>query len=98
MKSYKVIEDGIEYVYTENSFGDKIYYLNNQLHRENGPAVEYSAGDKSWYKHGKHHREDGPAKIYQDGTKQYWLNDERYYDIISDEEWIKLVLIISIIT
>lgn len=27
----------------------KVWYLNGQLHRENGPAVEYTDGDKSWW-------------------------------------------------
>lgn len=33
--------------------GDKRWWLNNQLHREDGPAVERSNGDVFWYIHGK---------------------------------------------
>ena len=29
------------------------YYLNDKLHREDGPAVEYSGGDKEYWYHGK---------------------------------------------
>ena len=32
-----------------NSFGDKHWYLNGKLHREDGPAVEYANGDKEWW-------------------------------------------------
>ena len=39
--------------YTEtNSNGTKCWYLNDKLHRVDGPAVEYSDGDKAWYLNG----------------------------------------------
>ena len=44
-----------------NEDGDKFYYLNDLLHREDGPAEEYADGTKVWYKNGKYHRENGPA-------------------------------------
>jgi protein associated with RNAse G/E len=47
------------------------------LHREGGPAVEYTNGNKWWYRYGKHHREDGPAIEYANGDKQWFLEDER---------------------
>ena len=62
----KVLEDGtIEY---KNSKG--------KLHREDGPAVEWSSGDKVWYLNGQLHREDGPAYERPDGTREFWLNGE----------------------
>ena len=57
--------------------GDKYWYLNGTLHREDGPALEYSNGDKEWHLNGKRHREDGPAVEYADGEKEWWLNNER---------------------
>ena len=33
-------------------FGTKRYYWNNKLHREDGPAVEWSNGTKEWYLYG----------------------------------------------
>ena len=33
--------------------GDKSWYLNGKLHREDGPAREYASGDKSWYLNGE---------------------------------------------
>ena len=41
--------------------GNKYYYKNDELHREDGPAIECTGGHKSWYIEGKLHREDGPA-------------------------------------
>ncbi len=37
------------------------WYLNNELHREDGPAIEYFDGAKAWYRNGLYHRSDGPA-------------------------------------
>ena len=50
------------------------WYLNNQLHREDGPALEYSNGDKYWYINGQRHREDGPAVEYSNGDKEWYIN------------------------
>jgi hypothetical protein len=54
--------------------GTKAWWLNGKLHREDGPAVEYSNGDKVWYLNGKCHREDGPAIERASGTKEWLLN------------------------
>jgi len=56
----------------------KEWYLNDQRHREDGPAVEYADGSKVWYINGKLHRDDGPAVEYADGYKAWYLNDERH--------------------
>jgi len=34
---------------------------NGKLHREDGPAVEYTDGSRLWYINGQLHRIDGPA-------------------------------------
>ena len=44
-----------------------------QLHRLDGPAVEWNSGSKEWYVEGKLHRLDGPACEYSDGTKQWYI-------------------------
>jgi hypothetical protein len=54
------------------------YNEKNQLHREDGPAIEGSDGTKYWYKNGKLHREDGPAIEYADGKKEWWVYGEQY--------------------
>jgi hypothetical protein len=48
------------------------WFLNGKLHREDGPAVEWTNGSKSWYLNGNLHREDGPAIEWEakDGSKQ----------------------------
>ena len=35
----------------------KEWYLNDQRHREDGPAVEYADGSKSWYLNGTEYTE-----------------------------------------
>ena len=54
--------------------GDKAWYLNGKLHREDGPAVERADGYKAWYLNGKLHREDGPAIEWGSGYKYWYLN------------------------
>ena len=57
--------------------GTKHWYLNDKLHREDGPAIEYADGTKYWWLNGKLHREDGPAVEYADGGKYWWLNGKK---------------------
>jgi hypothetical protein len=49
-----------------------------QLHREDGPAIEWSNGRKYWCLNGKLHREDGPAIEYLNGDKEWFINDKEY--------------------
>jgi hypothetical protein len=58
--------------------GSKRWCLNGQLHRKDGPAVEYTDGTKIWYLNGVPHREDGPAYEGLNGTKRWWLNDVKF--------------------
>ena len=62
--------------YTVKVYGDGIkhWYLNNKIHREDGPAIEWPDGTKFWCLNGKLHREDGPAVEYADGDKSWYLN------------------------
>ena len=69
--------------------GTKEWYLNGKLHREDGPAVEYSDGSKQWYLNGKLHREDGPAAEYPDGTKYWWFNDKRIHPESLVDLWLE---------
>ncbi len=66
MKEYKAI------VY--NSGTCRWYNSKGQLHREDGPALEFADGDKWWYLNNKRHREDGPAVKSADGYKAWYLN------------------------
>jgi len=64
----------IEYKVIVHVNGDKYWYLDGKLHREDGPAVEYANGNKYWLLNGKQHREAGPAIEYANGYKYWYLN------------------------
>jgi len=61
-------DSSIEY---EN--GNKKWYMNGLLHREDGPAIERVNGRKLWCKNGLLHRENGPAIEYENGDKRWYL-------------------------
>ena len=56
--------------------GTKSWSLQGSLHREDGPAIEWSDGTKSWYLNGKLHREDGPAVEWANGDKWWCLHNK----------------------
>jgi hypothetical protein len=64
----------IKYEVTVYANGDKLWRLNGEFHREDGPALEYSNGGKHWLLNGKYHREDGPAIDFINGDKCWYLN------------------------
>jgi hypothetical protein len=53
--------------------GIKRWFLNGKLHREDGPAIEWSNGTKEWWLNGKRHRSDGPAVERNKGSKEWWF-------------------------
>jgi len=62
-----------------NGRGTKCYYVNNKLHREDGPAIEWVNGEKQWIINGHLlHREDGPAILMPDGREYFFLNNIEY--------------------
>jgi hypothetical protein len=63
----------------------KIWMLNREHHRVDGPAIEWADGDKEWWLNGKRHCKDGPAIEYADGRNQWWLNGKNY----TEENWKK---------
>ena len=63
----------IEYIVKVED-GDRFWYLNGQLHREDGPAIERADGSRWWYLNGKVHREDGPAVELANGVCEWYLN------------------------
>jgi hypothetical protein len=89
--AYKKFDDGREFI--QNPDG-KEWFLNGELHREDGPAVEATNGDKFWYLNGEYHREDGPAEEYANGNKFWYLNGELHREdgpaceyANGDKEW-----------
>ena len=69
--------------------GFKAWYLNDELHREDGPAVEHADGSKEWWLTDEVHREDGPAIEFADGTKFWYLNGISYTKQAYFEELVK---------
>lgn len=57
--------------------GVKEWRLNNLLHREDGPAVEYSFGTKLYFLNGQPHRLDGPACEYNDGRTDWYVDGKK---------------------
>ena len=55
-------------------------YFNSagELHRDNGPAVEYKSGSRAWFQNGKLHRTDGPAVVWSDGEEVWFQNGLRH--------------------
>lgn len=64
---------------------DTIRYRNSddQLHREDGPAVEWEDGTRMWFLDELLHREDGPAVEGADGSLQWFLDGKR----LSEDEF-----------
>ena len=91
LKSFKVFES-----VTKNVLDDRIEYHNDegQLHRVDGPAIEWIDGGKEWWLNDKRHREDGPAVEWDNGSKVWYLNGKLHredgpaaeYDN-GDKEW-----------
>jgi len=67
--------------------GDKAWYLNGKLHREDGPAVECANGHKEWFLNGIRHREDGPALEKANGDKAWFLNGKFHREDGPAVEW-----------
>lgn len=63
--------------------------IDGELHRTDGPAIEYSDGYKCWYFNDKKHRVDGPAEEFNN-HKLWWINGERLSpekEIILNKWW-----------
>lgn len=75
----KIIDlEGNEIPFTgkiRNKNGDLCYYKDGNLHREDGPAVEFLNGTKEWYLKGKLYWVDGPAIERTSGQQdEYFIN------------------------
>lgn len=61
-----------------NEYGTKIWKLNGNYHREDGPAIEYANGTKAWLQCGKLHRTNGAAIEWLDGAKEWYVDGVRH--------------------
>lgn len=62
----------------------------DELHRVDGPAIEWHDGYKEWYLHGKIHRLDGPAIENSNGTKS-WYYEGEFINCNSQQEFKRLI-------
>ena len=69
MQTYKVTIDKEK---TIRWYNDK-----KQLHRLDGPAIEWTNGYKVWFVEDKLHRLDGPAIEYANGDKEWYVDEEQ---------------------
>lgn len=65
------------------------YWINDaeQLHREDGPAVEELGGSKYWYLNGNLHRAGGPAIEYSEGSKEWYQHGFKHREDGPAAEW-----------
>ena len=57
--------------------GYRQWWQNGQLHRLDGPAVEYADGTREWWQKGLRHRLDGPAIEWANGHKEWWIEGKQ---------------------
>ena len=77
--SEQAVFDALKYRIEDDGFGTRRYYNTaGQLHRTNGPAIEYANGTKYWCQNSLIHRTDGPAIEYADGEKRWYQHSQRH--------------------
>jgi hypothetical protein len=70
--------------------GMTYYWKDNELHREDGPAVEWPDGSSIWVYNGRQHRLDGPAKHILVSNKIWydtWWVDGKLVPVKSQKEF-----------
>ena len=58
----------IEYTVKVSREGNKFWYLKDEIHREDGPAIEWANGGKFWYLNGKQVTEEKHKKLATKST------------------------------
>ena len=73
--SEQAVFNALKYRIEVDDDGSRRYYnTNGELHRTDGPAVEWSNGVKFWYHNDRLHRTDGPAVEWANGHNEWWIN------------------------
>ena len=84
----QAVFDALRYNIEVNEWGTRRYFNGaNQLHRIDGPAIEWVIGTKEWWQNGQRHRTDGPAVELPSGGKEWWINGK----FLSENEFNQLV-------
>ena len=61
-----------------DKYGTKFHYKDDELHKEDGPAVIYANGIVEYRIEGKRHREEGPAVVHLDAKEEYWIDGKKH--------------------
>lgn len=72
MKDYIWIDGIRENVVFEADYSDY------NIHREDGPAMDFANGGQFWYINNKRHRIDGPAIITSNGARHWYIHGKRH--------------------
>ena len=80
--SEQAVFDTLKYRIEVDRYGTR-WYRNamGQLHRDDGPAVEYADGGKLWFQNNRLHRTNGPAVECSSGRKEWWLSGRRMTEV-----------------
>ena len=80
--------EALKYRVVVTANGTRRYYNGaGQVHRDEGPAVEWWDGAQEWYQNGRLHRTNGPAAVYPDGDKHWFQNGLRHRTYGPAIEW-----------
>ena len=69
------------------SDGRQVWYQNENIHREDQPAVIYPNGKVEWWSNNKLHRENAPAIIFTNGDEYWFKNGKCHREDGPAVEW-----------
>ena len=79
MPTKEEVFEALKYHVEVDVYDTRRYYNSaGELHREDGPAIEWPNGSKEWCQNGLRHRTDGPAVEWADGSK-FWHQNGRLH-------------------
>ena len=70
-----------DYIWIDGIREDAVFeadYSDYNIHREDGPAIDFTNGHQSWYINNKLHKIDGPAIITSNGAKHWFVGGKRH--------------------
>ena len=76
-----VYEKGKRYVVSVKTNGDKYWYLNDKLHREEGPAIELIAGGMAWYLDGNKVKCSSQQEFAKHLKIVKTADEKKYFDV-----------------
>ena len=71
----QAVFEALKYRIEVDTCGTRWYFNSaRELHRTDGPAVEWTDGTKFWYQNSLLHRTDGPAVEWNDDSMEWYIN------------------------